>query len=70
MENRTVVITGGNSGLGYQCAKNIAMKDKNYTVVLACRNIQKAASAVEAMKAETSNPNINFLELDLASFHI
>ena len=35
MEKRTVIVTGGNSGLGYQCAKNIAMKDKNYTLVLA-----------------------------------
>ena len=37
MEKRTVIVTGGNSGLGYQCAKNIAMKDKDYTLVLACR---------------------------------
>ena len=29
MEKRTVIVTGGNSGLGYQCAKNIAMKDKD-----------------------------------------
>ena len=32
MEKRTVIVTGGNSGLGYQCAKNIAMKDKDYTL--------------------------------------
>ena len=30
MEKRTVIVTGGNSGLGYQCAKNIAMKDNIY----------------------------------------
>ncbi|WP_433709081.1 SDR family NAD(P)-dependent oxidoreductase [Paenibacillus illinoisensis] len=67
MEKRTVVITGGNSGLGYQCAKNIALKSKNYTVVLACRNKNKAVAASESLRNETGNPNIYSLELDLAS---
>ncbi|MBR0412551.1 MAG: SDR family NAD(P)-dependent oxidoreductase, partial [Eubacterium sp.] len=55
MEKRTVIVTGGNSGLGYQCAKNIAMKDKDYTLVLACRNPEKAAKAIQDMKTETGN---------------
>ena len=67
MEKRTVIVTGGNSGLGYQCAKNIAMKDKNYTLVLACRNPEKAAKAIQDMKAETENENIYSVALDLAS---
>lgn len=67
MEKRTVVITGGNSGLGYQCAKNIAANSKDYTVVLACRNREKAATATESLRSETGNPNVYSLELDLAS---
>ena len=67
MEKRTVIVTGGNSGLGYQCAKNIAMKDKDYTLVLACRNPEKAAKAIQDMKAETGNENIHSVALDLAS---
>ena len=67
MEKRTVIVTGGNSGLGYQCAKNIAMKDKDYTLVLACRNPKKAAKAIQDMKAETGNENIYSVALDLAS---
>ena len=67
MEKRTVIVTGGNSGLGYQCAKNIAMKDKDYTLVLACRNPEKAARAIQDMKAETGNENIHSVALDLAS---
>ena len=30
MEKRTVIVTGGNSGLGYQCAKNIATSEPSY----------------------------------------
>lgn len=67
MDKRTVVITGGNSGLGYQCAKNIALESKNYTVILACRNRDKARTAVENIQRETGNPNIYTISLDLSS---
>ncbi len=67
MAKRTIVITGGNSGLGYQCAKNIAMQSKDNTVVIACRNRDKAATATERLRSETKNPNVYALELDLAS---
>lgn len=64
---KTIIITGGNSGLGYACAKNIAKADKNNHVILACRNASKAQDAVNSLMKETNNNNITFLELDLAS---
>jgi NAD(P)-dependent dehydrogenase (short-subunit alcohol dehydrogenase family) len=67
MGKKTVIITGGNSGLGYQCAKNIAKCDPNYHILLACRNIKKADAAAEMLKREINNPNISTMELDLAS---
>ena len=63
---RTVIITGGNSGLGFETAKKIA-KDKDYRVILACRNPQKAEEAVRKIKEETGNENILSLQLDTAS---
>ncbi|MRN56367.1 SDR family NAD(P)-dependent oxidoreductase [Paenibacillus monticola] len=67
MEKRTVIITGGNSGLGYQCAKNIAKSDPGYHIILACRNAKKADMAAETLKVETNNLNISTMDLDLAS---
>ena len=32
--SKTVIITGGNSGLGYQSAENIAEYDKNYYIIM------------------------------------
>jgi NAD(P)-dependent dehydrogenase (short-subunit alcohol dehydrogenase family) len=64
---RTVVITGGNAGLGYQCAKNIALSDPGYHVVLACRSLARGEQAAEELKPETNNPNLTVMELDLAS---
>lgn len=67
MKKKTVIITGGNSGLGYQCAKNIANNDPDYHILLACRNLKKADTAAEMLKSETGNSNISTMELDLAS---
>jgi light-dependent protochlorophyllide reductase len=64
---KTIIITGGNSGLGYACAKNIAIEDKNNHVILACRSSVKAKEAVNSLINETKNTNITTLELDLAS---
>jgi len=64
---QTIIITGGNSGLGYECAKKVAEFDKNNHVVIACRNAVKAKKAVDSLILETNNPNITSLELDLSS---
>ncbi|AOZ92937.1 SDR family NAD(P)-dependent oxidoreductase [Paenibacillus crassostreae] len=67
LQKQTVIITGGNSGLGYECAKQIAKHEKNYHVVIACRNATKAKIAVDSLIQETNNINITSLELDLSS---
>lgn len=63
---KTVVITGGNTGLGYHCAKNLAT-NKDWHVIIACRNRDTAAEAVERLIVETSNEHIEQMTLDLAS---
>lgn len=64
---RSFIITGGNSGLGYQCARNIALADENYHIILACRDAGKADQAITSLTQQTGNQNITFIELDLAS---
>ena len=62
---KTYIITGANSGLGFETAKRIAKK--GYRVILACRNMEKGYAAVDAIKSETGNENIESRQLDLAS---
>ena len=65
--DRTYIITGGNSGLGYQCAKNIALQSKENRVIIASRNYEKSVSAVQQLILETENTNIKTMLLDLSS---
>jgi NAD(P)-dependent dehydrogenase (short-subunit alcohol dehydrogenase family) len=67
MQDKTVIITGGNAGLGYQSAKNIAASDPAYHVVLACRSASRGTAAAESLRGETGNPNVSAMTLDLAS---
>ena len=60
---KNVIITGANSGLGFETAKKIA-KEKEYRIILACRNAEKAETAKERIIAETGNENVEFMILD------
>jgi NAD(P)-dependent dehydrogenase (short-subunit alcohol dehydrogenase family) len=64
---RTFIITGGNSGLGFQTAKNIALQNTANQVVIASRNKEKSEIAVKTLIDQTQNPNIYAMPLNLAS---
>ena len=46
---RTCLITGGNSGLGFESARSLLVK--GYKVIIACRNAEKATAAVSKLKS-------------------
>ncbi len=64
---RTAIVTGGNGGLGYQCAQALAATSDNWHVVITGRDQEKSQRAVAAIIEATGNPHIEALPLDLAS---
>jgi NAD(P)-dependent dehydrogenase (short-subunit alcohol dehydrogenase family) len=64
---RTYIITGGNSGLGYQCTKYIALENLDNHIVIASRNMEKSRQAATEIAAKTGNPHIYAMLLNLAS---
>ncbi|MEO3758741.1 SDR family NAD(P)-dependent oxidoreductase [Mycobacterium sp. B14F4] len=62
---RTAIVTGANSGLGYDTAAILA--EKGAHVVLAVRNLDKGAEAVESIKKTTPNAVVALQQLDLSS---
>lgn len=61
-----ILITGGNAGIGKATAT--ALAKKGHTIILACRNEQKAKETIASIKSATQNETIFYLPCDLASF--
>jgi NAD(P)-dependent dehydrogenase (short-subunit alcohol dehydrogenase family) len=61
---RTILVTGANSGLGLRSAEALAARGGR--VLLACRNPQKAAVALDAVAAVATGPAPEVVALDLA----
>ena len=62
---RVAIVTGSSSGIGIETARVLA--EKNATVVIAVRNLDKGNRAAEEIKAEQGDVDVRVMELDLAS---
>lgn len=61
---RVAVITGANSGIGLEAARELA--GKGATVILACRNEAKANAAIDDIRSTYPNADVHFHPLDLS----
>lgn len=64
LAGRTAVVTGANSGIGFETARALAAR--HATVLLACRNTRAAAAAVAAIKEEIPHAQVTHVQLDLS----
>lgn len=65
---KTVVITGGNSGLGYACARALLTASQPWHVIIACRNPGRADTAVESLREVAAHgASVEAIMMDLAS---
>jgi NAD(P)-dependent dehydrogenase (short-subunit alcohol dehydrogenase family) len=62
---RVAVITGANTGLGFDAA--VALAEKRARVVLAVRNLENGEEAASRIRAENPNAVVALQELDLTS---
>jgi NAD(P)-dependent dehydrogenase (short-subunit alcohol dehydrogenase family) len=63
--NGTILITGGTSGLGYQCALELAQQHRQSCILLASRSDPEAAAT--SINKAVGHSNVQFLPLDLSS---
>ena len=64
---KRVLITGGNSGIGYQVAKQLA--EKGWLVTLFCRREEAAEQACEKIRQQTGNPHVDYILVDLSDMN-
>ena len=68
LDGKTVVVTGANSGLGYEGTRAFAAKGA--TVVMACRSVERAEDAAAEIRADAGGEvdgDLDVRECDLAS---
>ncbi|MDF1667851.1 MAG: oxidoreductase [Planctomycetota bacterium] len=64
LKNKRIVITGGNSGIGFDTARVCA--EKGAELVLACRNLGKADEAAQKIRQLLPKASVTTMALDLS----
>ena len=65
MDGQTVIVTGANSGLGYEATRAFARAGAG--VVMACRSVDRGEAAAAEIGREIPGADLSVRELDLAS---
>lgn len=65
LNGKVFIITGANSGLGYE--SSLALAEKGATVIMACRNLERAQRSLDAIKQAVPSAKLELMKLDLAS---
>ena len=66
---KNVLITGANSGIGYEAVKALLQSTKDYHILVGARSMEKANGAIDSLKAECpqSKSTMEPLPVDLSS---
>lgn len=66
MQSKIIAITGGNDGIGFATATELARQGAR--LFLLCRNEEKAKRAVAEIREKTGNSLVDYILMDLLSF--
>jgi NAD(P)-dependent dehydrogenase (short-subunit alcohol dehydrogenase family) len=64
LTGKIAIVTGANSGIGYETAK--ALANKGAIIVMACRNLEKAQLAAGEIRLGNRDADLDIIHLDLA----
>jgi NAD(P)-dependent dehydrogenase (short-subunit alcohol dehydrogenase family) len=64
--NKSILITGANSGLGKESARQLAMINETEKIYLACRNLTKAQEAKQSLEKSTGRSIFEIVIMDVS----
>ncbi|GAB4820732.1 hypothetical protein N2152v2_007778 [Parachlorella kessleri] len=62
---KVYIVTGGNSGIGYEVARNLL--ERNARVIIASRDLEKCKKAAQELQQKVNSGKVEAAELNLAS---
>ncbi|PKO00881.1 MAG: short-chain dehydrogenase [Chloroflexi bacterium HGW-Chloroflexi-4] len=65
LENKTIIVTGANSGIGKAAA--IQLAKLGATVVMACRSVERGQKALDDVKAKSKSWKVDLMQVDMSS---
>lgn len=64
LSGKTAIVTGANSGIGYETARVLAVKGAS--VIMACRSMEKGEEAASSIRSAHLEVQIEVMDLDLS----
>jgi len=65
--NKSILITGANSGLGKESARQLAMINETEKIYLACRSLSKAREAKQSLEKSTGRSIFEIIIMDVSN---
>lgn len=65
LENKTIIVTGANSGIGKAAA--IQLAKLGATVIMACRSLERGEKALEEVRDRSASQKVALMQIDLSS---
>jgi NAD(P)-dependent dehydrogenase (short-subunit alcohol dehydrogenase family) len=66
MSNKSIVlITGGNTGIGYETVKALYASPEAHTIIMGSRSLDKAAEAISTLKSEIPEPKSEIVPVQI-----
>ena len=66
LSGKIYIVTGANSGIGFETCKYLLYL--NATVIMACRNLDKAQNAIDEIRKEVKTGEIVLLQYDQSDY--
>jgi NAD(P)-dependent dehydrogenase (short-subunit alcohol dehydrogenase family) len=64
LTQKTIIITGANSGIGKSAAIQLARLGAN--IIIACRSAERGAKALEEIKTASNSQKVELLQVDMS----
>ncbi|MCE7748777.1 MAG: SDR family NAD(P)-dependent oxidoreductase [Candidatus Heimdallarchaeota archaeon] len=64
LKGKTIIITGANSGLGLEITRVLSYK--NPTIIMACRNLEKAENAKKSILEKNPKAQLDIIQINLS----